>query len=116
METKDTDPIYQFYTKHPYPPPLDNLDRARDMWQDQNIHHAEYHVLWPHKPYRADLDVLIAGCGTWQAAKYAICHPGARVTGIDVSPTSLEHTEAHKRKYNLGNLETRQVPIENVGD
>jgi SAM-dependent methyltransferase len=116
MQIQDTDPIYKFYTSHPYPPPVDSLDRARDMWQDQNIHHAEYHVLWPHKPYRADLDVLIAGCGTWQAAKYAICHPAARVVGIDVSPTSLEHTEAHKRKYNLTNLETRQVPIENVGD
>lgn len=116
MQIQDTDPIYKFYTNHPYPPPVDSLDRARDMWQDQNIHHAEYHVLWPHKQYRADLDVLIAGCGTWQAAKYAICHPAARVTGIDVSPTSLEHTEAHKRKYNLTNLETRQVSIENVGD
>ena len=116
MQIQDTDPIYKFYTAHPFPPPVDILDRARDMWQDQNIHHAEHHLLWPHKPYRADLDVLIAGCGTWQAAKHAICHPAARVVGIDVSPTSLEHTEAHKRKYNLTNLETRQVPIENVGD
>ena len=116
METKDTDPIYQFYTNHPYPPPIDNLDRARDMWQDENIHHAEYHVLWPHKEYRADLDVLIAGCGTWQAAKYAVCHPAARVLAIDVSPTSLEHTEALKKKYDLNNLETRQLSIENAGD
>jgi SAM-dependent methyltransferase len=116
METKDTDPIYEFYTNHPYPPPIDNLDRARDMWQDENIHHAEYHVLWPHKEYRPDLDVLIAGCGTWQAAKYAVCHPAARVMAIDVSPTSLEHTEALKKKYDLNNLETRQLSIENVGD
>jgi SAM-dependent methyltransferase len=116
MQIIDTDPIYKFYTRHPYPPPVDILDRARDMWQDQNIHHAEHHVLWPHKPYRADLDVLIAGCGTWQAAKYAICHPAARVVGIDISPTSLEHTDAHKQKYNLTNLETRQLPVENVGD
>jgi SAM-dependent methyltransferase len=116
MQIQDTDPIYKFYTNHPYPPPVDILDRARDMWQDQNIHHAEHHLLWPHKPYRADLDVLIAGCGTWQAAKHAICHPAARVVGIDISPTSLEHTEAHKQKYNLTNLETRQVPIENAGD
>ena len=116
MQIQDTDPIYKFYTSHPYPPPVDGLDRARDMWQDQNIHLAEHHLLWPHKPYRSDLDVLIAGCGTWQAAKYAICHPAARVVGIDVSPTSLQHTEAHKQKYNLTNLETRQVPIENVAD
>ena len=58
------------------------------------------------KPYRADLDILVAGCGTWQAAKYAVCRPDARVVGIDVSTTSLEHTGQLKRKYNLTNLET----------
>lgn len=110
------DPICEFYTSHPYPPPVENLDRARDMWKDENIHRAEFHLLWPTKEYRGDLDVLVAGCGTWQAAKYAVCHPAARVTAIDVSTTSLEHTEKLKQKYNLTNLETRQVSIENVGD
>ena len=65
-------------------------------------------------PYRADLDILVAGCGTWQAAKYALCRPDARVVGIDVSTTSLDHTEQLKRKYNLTNLETRQLPIESA--
>ena len=110
------DPVCEFYTSHPYPPPVENLDRARDEWRDENRLRAEYHLLWPHKPYRADLDVLVAGCGTWQAAKYALCHPAARVTGIDVSTTSLEHTERLKRKYNLTNLETRQLAIEHVSD
>ena len=110
------DPICEFYTRHPYPPPIADLDRARDMWQDENIHRAEFHLLWPHKEYRADLNVLVAGCGTWQAAKHAICHPAAHVVAIDVSTTSLEHTEKLKQKYDLTNLETRQVSIENVGD
>ncbi|HEY7915272.1 MAG TPA: class I SAM-dependent methyltransferase [Blastocatellia bacterium] len=108
------DPICEFYTNHPYPPPVENLDRLRDAWQAENPNRAEYHLLWPDKQYRSDLDVLVAGCGTWQAAKYALCHPDARVVGIDVSPTSLKHTETLKRKYNLTNLETRQLPIENV--
>ena len=112
----DTDPIYQFYTNHPYPPPTDNLDRARDMWQDPNVHRAEYHALWPNREYRADLTVLIAGCGTWQAARFAVCHPEARVVGIDVSPTSLEHTGALKQKYELTNLDVRQLSIENAAD
>jgi len=110
------DPIREFYTRHPYPPPVENLDRARDLWQDENIHRAEFHLLWPHKEYRADLNVLVAGCGTWQAAKHAICHPAARVVAIDVSTTSLEHTEKLKQKYDLKNLETRQVSIENAGN
>jgi SAM-dependent methyltransferase len=116
--TSDTtaDPVCEFYTSHPYPPPVENLDRARDEWRDPNRHLAEYHTVWPNRPYRADLDILVAGCGTWQAAKYALCRPEARVTGIDVSTTSLNHTEQLKRKYNLTNLQTRQVPLENAGD
>jgi hypothetical protein len=47
-----TDPIREFYTKHPYPPPVADLDRARDMWQDPNVHRAEFHLLWPHREYR----------------------------------------------------------------
>jgi SAM-dependent methyltransferase len=111
-----SDPVGEFYTNHPYPPPLENLDRVREMWQDENVHRAEFHLLWPHKKYRADFNVLIAGCGTWQAAKFALCHPAARVVAIDISLTSLNHTESLKQKYDLSNLETRQLPIENAGD
>src|SRR5689334_2197860 len=70
----DVDPIGDFYTNHPYPPPVNNLDRARDLWQDENVHRAEFHLLWPHRQYRPDFNVLVAGCGTWQAAKFALCH------------------------------------------
>jgi len=110
------DPVGEFYTNHPYPPPLENLDRVRDMWQDENVHRAEFHLFWPQKEYRAEFEVLVAGCGTWQAAKFALCHPAARVVAIDISSTSLNHTEALKKKYDLSNLETRQLPIESVSD
>jgi SAM-dependent methyltransferase len=108
------DPVSEFYTRHPYPPPVEDLDRLRDSWQAENPNRSEFHLHWPDKEYRSDLDVLVAGCGTWQAAKYALCHPDARVVGIDVSPTSLERTETLKRKYKLTNLVTRQLPIEDV--
>ena len=116
MRTPDTnlDPVCAFYTEHPYPPPVANLDRAREEWRDANRHRAEHHLLSPGKPYRADLDILIAGCGTWQAAKYALCRPQARVVGIDVSTTSLDHTDQLKRKYGLTNLETAHVALESV--
>lgn len=110
------DVIGEFYNDHPYPPPLDNLDRARDLWQDPNVRRAEFHLLWPHKEYRADLDVLVAGCGTWQAARFALTHPDARVTAIDVAPTCLQHTDALKQKYDLTNLELRQLAIENAAE
>jgi SAM-dependent methyltransferase len=108
------DPVCAFYTSHPYPPPVENLDRARDDWQDANRHRADYHLVWPDRPYRADLNILVAGCGTWQAAKYAVCRPAANIVGIDVSATSIEHTEELKRKYSLTNLELRQLPVEQV--
>ena len=111
---KQSDPIRDFYTRHPYPPPVENLDRARDEWRDPNRARAEHHLFWPLKPFRADLDILIAGCGTWQAAKYALCRPEARVVGIDVSPTSLDHTRRLVEKYRLANLETHQLPVEAV--
>jgi len=108
------DPVRDFYTRHPYPPPVANLDRARDEWRDERRHRAEFHLYWPGRPYRPDLDILVAGCGTWQAAKYAVCRPGARVVGIDVSETSIEHTEKLKQQYNLTNLEIRQLPLEDT--
>jgi SAM-dependent methyltransferase len=110
----NADPVCAFYTAFPYPPPVANLDRAREEWQDANRHRAEYHVFWPGRPYRADLDILVAGCGTWQAAKYALCRPQAHVVGIDVSTTSLDHTEQLKGKYGLTNLETMLGSIECV--
>lgn len=110
------DPIREFYTNHPFPPPLENLDRALELYKDDNVRRSEFHLLWPNREYRADVDVLVAGCGTWQAAKYALCHPGARVTAIDVSTTSLQHTERLKQKYSLTNLEVRPLSIESAGD
>ena len=114
MPMNTTDPIYEFYTNQPVPPPINDLETTREIWQDENIHHAEYHLLWPHREYRADLDVLVAGCGTWQAAKYALCHPAARVIAIDISPSSLEYTREVAKKYDLNNLELRQLSIEDV--
>jgi SAM-dependent methyltransferase len=110
-----SDAIEAFYTSHPYPPPVTNLDRARDEWQDADRHRAEYHLLWPYRAYRGDLDILVAGCGTWQAAKYALCRPTARVVGIDVSATSIACTDALKRKYGLTNLEIQRLPLEDAG-
>jgi len=110
------DPVVEFYSRHPYPPPVANLDRAREEWRDPDRLRAEHHVFWPDRPYRADLDILVAGCGTWQAAKYALCRADARIVGIDVSPRSIEHTERLKQQYALTNLEVRQLPIERAGE
>ena len=64
------------------------------------------------EPYRDDRTILVAGCGTSQAARYALRWPRAKVTGIDVSATSIEQTELLKRKHRLDNLEVVQLPVE----
>jgi 2-polyprenyl-3-methyl-5-hydroxy-6-metoxy-1,4-benzoquinol methylase len=106
------DAVEVFYDDHPYPPPVADLDRYREVWSDPDRLRVEYHLMWPRTPYRQDLEILVAGCGTSQAAKHALRQPTARVTGIDVSATSLRHTRELKRRYGLKNLEVRQLPIE----
>ena len=84
--------------------PVQNPDRRR----------AEFHLIWPEKQPRENREILIAGCGTSQAARYALREPDAQITAIDVSETSLRHTRDLQRKYNLENLELQKLPIERV--
>ena len=108
--------VRAFYERHPYPPPVDSLDKYRGLGQDRQKRRADYHLFWPESSYREDHSILIAGCGTSQAAKHALRWPAARVTGIDFSATSVRYTEELKRKYGLHNLQVRQLPIERVSD
>lgn len=110
------DKVRVFYDAHPYPPPVEDLDSYRQRWQDEGRRRADYHLHWPEVAYRADLTVLVAGCGTSQAAKRALRQPKARVIGIDVSSTSIRYTQELKHKYNLENLEVHQLPVERVGE
>ena len=64
------------------------------------------------EPSRKTISILVAGCGTSQAAKHAMRWPAARVTGIDFSETSVRCTEELKRKYKLDNLQVHRLPIE----
>ena len=106
--------VREFYDRHPYPPPVEDLDGYRQRWQVENTRWNDFHLHWPENVYREDLKVLIAGCGTSQAAKYAIRLPASQVVAIDVSATSIHHTETLKHKYNLTNLEVHQLPLEGI--
>jgi SAM-dependent methyltransferase len=108
--------VQAFYERYPYPPPVDDLDGYRQRWQDRERRRADFHLFWPTRPYREDYSILVAGCGTSQAAKYALRWPAAQITGIDFSATSVQHTEQLKRKYKLDNLRLEQLPLERAGD
>jgi SAM-dependent methyltransferase len=108
--------VRAFYERHPYPPPVDSLEKYRLLWQDRKRRRADFHLAWPGGVCRENQSILIAGCGTSQAAKHALRWPAAQVTGVDFSATSVRHTEALKRKYDLHNLEVHQLAVERVGE
>lgn len=108
--------VRDFYDHYPYPPPIDSLEKYQRQWQDPQRRRADYHLFWPDQLYREDQSILIAGCGTSQAAKHALRWPEAQVTGIDCSATSVRCTDELKRKYNLKNLEVHRLEIERVAE
>jgi len=108
--------VQDFYERYPYPRPIDSLEEYRRLWQDRQKRRADYHLFWPAKPYREDRSILIAGCGTSQAAKHAMRWPEAQVIGIDFSAKSISCTEELKRKHSLDNLQVRQLPVERVSE
>lgn len=114
MDTADD--VRAFYDNHPYPAPVGNLDKHRDLYRNLDRRRAQLLLLWPTEKPRADRSILVAGCGTSQAARYALREPDAHVAGIDISETSLRHTRDLQRKYGLGNLDLHRLSIEQVGE
>jgi SAM-dependent methyltransferase len=91
------------------------VDAYRRAW-DENRKRADSHLFWPHEPYRDDRSILVAGCGTKQAAHYAVRWPRARIVGIDVSETSIAFERELKREHGLHNLELHPLPIERAAE
>ena len=116
MPPGDPESVRAFYEQYPYPRPVESLEKYRRSWQEPARKHADYHLFWPDTAYRENYSILIAGCGTSQAAKHAMRWTEAQVTGIDFSATSVRCTEDLKRKYHLANLAIRQLPIEKVNE
>jgi SAM-dependent methyltransferase len=110
-QTGAAEEVRDFYEKMPYPAPLTTLD---ERYNNPDHRRARFHLTWPAGQPRGSPEILIAGCGTSQAARYALREPDARITGIDISETSLRHTRDLQRKYKLENLELHQLPVERV--
>jgi SAM-dependent methyltransferase len=108
------DVVSRHYERWRYPEPIQDLDAwTVDNWQWFDPVHA-HRVLWPDREYKPDLDILIAGCGTNQAAVFAYTNPAAKVVGVDVSQPSLDHQQYLKDKHGLFNLELHLLPIEEL--
>ncbi|MGZ3504512.1 MAG: class I SAM-dependent methyltransferase [Vulcanimicrobiaceae bacterium] len=94
---------------------MNDLDAYRRAWNDGR-RRAESHLFWPAEAYRDDRSILVAGCGTTQAAHYALRWPRAHVIGIDVSAKSIAFTRELKHKYGLHNLEVHQLAVERAAE
>lgn len=113
-ENPRADVVSRQYERWTYPPPIHDLQAwTTTNWEWFDPSHA-HRVLWPDREYRPDLDILIAGCGTNQAAVFAYNNPQAKVVAVDISASSLGHQQYLKDKHGLWNLELHQLPIEEL--
>lgn len=110
------DQVAEQYERWIYPEPILDLDEwLRSNWQWFDPSHA-HRMLWPDRGYQPGMEILIAGCGTNQAAVIAYTNPTAHVVAVDVSEHSLDHHRFLGRKYGLANLELHRLPIERISD
>ncbi|MGO9158599.1 class I SAM-dependent methyltransferase [Mycobacterium sp.] len=108
------DVVTSQYERWRYPQPIQDLDAwSANNWEWFDPVHA-HRILWPDREYKPDLDILIAGCGTNQAAIFAYANPAARVVAVDISQPSLDHQQYLKDKHGLWNLELHLLPIEEL--
>lgn len=114
IESPLADVVSRQYERWTYPAPIEDLAQwTRDFHEFFDPSYA-HRMLWPDRPYKPDLDILIAGCGTNQASVFAYRNPQARVLGVDISEASLSHQRYLKSKHDLANLELRRLPIEEL--
>ncbi|WP_426434842.1 methyltransferase domain-containing protein [Bradyrhizobium genosp. P] len=101
--------VMRQYEEHPYPRWITNPLNAfaADQARGRTIPTAEQ---------QAELDILIAGCGTGShAIQIAQVYPNARLLAIDVSLASLAYARRKTRELGLRNIEYAQADILELG-
>jgi 2-polyprenyl-3-methyl-5-hydroxy-6-metoxy-1,4-benzoquinol methylase/tetratricopeptide (TPR) repeat protein len=97
--------VMRQYEENPYPRWITNPLRAADLAREKAS---------PER--QAELDILIAGCGTGShAIQIAQVYPNARLLGIDVSLSSLAYARRKTRELGLRNIEYAQADILELG-
>jgi SAM-dependent methyltransferase len=108
------DGVFRQYERWEYPPPIADLEAwTANNWEFFDPVRA-HRILWPNREYQPDLDILIAGCGTNQAAIFAFTNRAAKVVAVDISQSALDHQQYLKDKHGLHNLELHRLPIEGL--
>lgn len=113
-----SDVVAQQYEEWVYPEPIEDMAAAVAVDGYRQIGDPLEHwpLYWPRGRACGPLDILVAGCGSNQAAYYALRHPASQVVGVDVSRASLAHSEYLKDKHGLDNLTLVQMDLTRVAD
>lgn len=108
--------VQEQYSNWVYPDPIEDMVHAITVNNYLEIGDplAYWPLMWPHKRSIDKLDILVAGCGTNQAAYYACRNPHWNVIGLDISDSSLEHQTKLKTKHNLVNLRLEKLDLTQV--
>ena len=104
------------YEAFAYPEPFADLAEEIRKGYHQYGDPALYGpVLWPRGRPQRRLKILVAGCGTIQAAYSAFMNPEDEVVGIDLSEASLAHERFLQEKHGLSNLRLFKGNLLDVG-
>ena len=97
------------YEAFAYPEPFADLEEAIHGGYSQIGDPSRYApVLWPRGKPPGKLKILVAGCGTVQAAYTAFVNRDDEVVGIDLSQASLAHERFLQERHGLTNLRLLQ--------
>lgn len=104
------------YDAFAYPEPFADLateiERGYYQLGDPSLYGP---ILWPGGRPAGPLKILVAGCGTVQAAYAAYQNPADEVVGLDLSRTSLKHERYLQDRHGLENLRLFQGDLLDVG-
>ena len=116
MEDTVTEAVRKQYEAYSYPPPIEDAEKFLKQWGPLTCDPKFAGIqLWPEGRPRQDLRILCAGCGSSQAPLIALNNPDCAVIGIDLSETSLAHSNRLRDRHGLANLELRRMSLLDVG-
>jgi SAM-dependent methyltransferase len=103
------------YEAYAYPEPFTDLAAAIANGYIQFGDPALYApLLWPRGRPKRPLRILVAGCGTVQAAYIAFRNRADEVVGVDLSEASLAHERVLQDRHNLSNLKLYRGDLRDV--
>lgn len=108
-------PVEDQYNSYSYPEPGNDIETWQRSYNYNQYDPSIYGTtFWPEGRPKSRLNILVAGCGTMQAAVLAFNNPNCQFIGIDFSEASIRHEEMLRDRHRLKNLTLRHMNIMDV--